>query len=77
MKPHPENRTLIEKQNKLLWRVVIRECTAHGFSATNFQVVGEGYPRYTEARYAYDEVNSPEGKPKCRTSPFIHRSFTR
>lgn len=52
-----KSKLLIEQQNRAMWRVVIRECTATGFSPTQFRVVGDNYPRYLQAWYLFDEVN--------------------
>lgn len=49
-------KVLIEKQNRSMWRVVVRACTERGLSSDRFNVVGDNYHRLPDAREVFDQV---------------------
>lgn len=55
MKQHPETKTLIEPQNKKLWRIVERFTTARGFSTQAIEVEAN-FPNHPMARQRYEEL---------------------
>lgn len=54
MKPHPESKTLIEKEGRRTWRVVERETTRGGLSNEYYRVIEASLPDYGAAKIVFD-----------------------